>query len=132
MKYNRVAHFIDEFDSYLTSDSSSDKKKDAKFLISNYVLNREHVADKEIEYLDLSELEDFVLHIIEELKKDIQFSKLADFYFALRYQYGFVKNNLGESINIRLSVELLSDLAKLHNPYAIKYLSFCRKILFNS
>lgn len=127
--YNLATPYLDELADYLTSDDSIDKKRDAKFFIANYVLNSDLLGDCEDECLDFKEMDELVLYIIEKLKKDVRFAKLADYYFVLRYLFGFANNDLGDVINSRMSIDLLLDLSKVHNPYAKQFLYFFRKIL---
>ncbi len=122
---NFVAPYIKELNEYLSDYSGNDVRKRAKFLISNYVLNRSELKSQSTEELmDPKDWEEIVLPIIEKLKKNSKFYQIADYYFVLRYLYGFVDNNFSSSMNQQICASLLLDLVNLNNEFAKNFCNF--------
>lgn len=118
--------FIDELDDYLNSDIKRNKIQDAKFFITNYFLGIDNFVDEE---MDITELDELVLEIIGKLKSDIRFSQIADYYFSLRYLFGFVDYTFGSATTTEITAILLQDLSTLNNAYARRFLVFFRNLI---
>lgn len=121
--------FMDELEDFLKTDVGKNTRKKAKFLISNNILNSvmTDISSNE-EIPDVKEFDETVLYIIENLKKDTHFYKVADYYFALRYVYGIVNNGLSQILNQQLGIYLLLDLTNINNPFAKRYFNFIKKV----
>lgn len=129
---NLVSTYIDELDIYLTDDSGKNIRKDAKFLISNYILNKSELESYQDDSIfKVEEFNEIILPIIEELKKDKLFYKVADYYFALRYLYCLADNELSQVLSQQFGFHLLLDLEKINNPFAKRYLKFVKKMFKN-
>ena len=58
--------------------------------------------------------------MLKELKKDAQYSSLADYYTALGYVLGCVNNELTEAMNTAVGAEMMWVFTRLGNEYAKK------------
>lgn len=126
----KIQPYFEELTEYFSEKSGSDSRKSARFLLSNYVVNSSELVDgSDDDVVALKESDEFILPIIEKLKNSVSFARLGDYFFCMRYVYGLVDNELSNILNQQIGIHLMYDLTLIHNPYAIKYLNFYKKVL---
>lgn len=126
---SQIAPVFEEFSEYIKQKAGRNKEKSAKFFLVNYYLDSQLENNQEEVDLEPQEIDEEVLGVIKELRSDIQWSPVGDYYFALRYLYGFSNNNFSRIMNREMGAQLLADLAVLDNQYASSWLRFIEKIL---
>ena len=65
--------------------------------------------------------EDQIIEYIKHLKAAPDYFELADYYIACMYFVGFVDNDFDLETNQRIALELLIQLCKLENRYALAF-----------
>ena len=95
------------------------KDKRSKKEISSFVLNivLPNFNDNEI-----------FLYLIEILKETRKYSKVADYFFALRYMFNLVDNDYDYATNQLIGSELITGLSRLNNPYAKRFIEIQKKV----
>lgn len=69
-------------------------------------------------------LEEYELHIvlnIYRLKHSAEYADLGDFYMALRYIFGMVRNGNSPELNSAIGYQMMSEFSMLGNIYADKF-----------
>ncbi|MDR4888226.1 helix-turn-helix transcriptional regulator [Fredinandcohnia sp. QZ13] len=92
------------------------------FYLKDYSINEEEDCLEDVEQNDLEELDQAIIELLKELKKDVQYSSLADYYTALRYVLGCVNNELTEAMNMAVGAEMMWAFTQLGNEYAMKFI----------
>lgn len=64
--------------------------------------------------------------MLGEMKESQKLYKLADYYLALSYLFNCVNNNLSYPKNREIGDEMMRAFARLHNPYAKRFLALLR------
>ncbi len=80
------------------------------------------------EYID--KYERLILQYIYELKHKGYF-EIADYYNAIRYVFGVVRNELSLELNRAIGHEMLRSLVLMRNPYAEDYIKACDELRNN-
>jgi len=109
------------------AEALSDKRVSKKDFFKNFYLKdcsfpNEGKLLGETELKDLKEMGETVVELLKELKKNAQYSNLADYYIALRYLLGCVDNELTEAMNKAVGSEMIWAFAQLGNKYAKKFI----------
>lgn len=107
------------------------KDKRSKKEISSFVLNivLPNFNDNEIRTPQFKrDINEFFLYLIEILKETRKYSKVADYFFALRYILNLVDNNNDYATNQLIGSELITDLSRLNNPYAKRFREILKKV----
>lgn len=120
--------FSDKFSNQMKDFKSkkNKNKKDIKALITDVVLP--NINDNEIKTpLFKKAINEFFLPNIELLKETQKYSKVADYFFVLRYICDLVDNDEDFATNQLIGYKLIYDLARLNNPYAIHFLETVKK-----
>lgn len=86
--------------------------------------------DDLIKILNDDDLQKDFLERIKVLKKSNNWADLGDYYLALYYYYGIVKNDNEHIINTRIGVELLGTLSEIGNPYATNCIDILMKTIW--
>ncbi|MFR4032365.1 MAG: hypothetical protein ACLTZN_00465 [Streptococcus sp.] len=68
------------------------------------------------------DINEFFLYLIEILKETRKYSKVADYFFALRYMFNLVDNDYDYATNQLIGSELITGLSRLNNPYAKRFI----------
>jgi len=107
------------------------KDKRSKKEISSFVLNivLPNFNDNEIRTPQFKrDINEFFLYLIEILKETRKYSKVADYYFALRYMFNLVDNDYDYATNQLIGSELITGLSRLNNPYAKRFIEILKKV----
>lgn len=107
------------------------KDKRSKKEISSFVLNilLPNFNDNEIKTPQFKKaINEFFLPNIELLKETQKYSKVADYFFILRYICDLVDNDEDFATNQLIGYKLIYDLARINNPYAIHFLEIVKKV----
>lgn len=121
--------FSDEFSNQMKDFKSkkNKNKKDIKGLITDVVLP--NINDNEIKTPQFKKaINEFFLPNIELLKETQKYSKVADYFFILRYFCDLVDNDEDFATNQLIGYKLIYDLARINNPYAIHFLEIVKKV----
>ena len=102
------------------------KEPPKKLVQAMYLTSYDDEADSE--WLQQREefLEEYELHIvlnIYRLKHSAEYSDLGDFYMALRYIFGMVRNGNSSELNSTIGYQMMSEFSMLGNIYADKFSS---------
>lgn len=92
------------------------------FYLKDCSIKEEENCPKDVEQNDLEELDQAIIELLKELKKDVQYSSLADYYIALRYILGCVNNEISEAMNKAVGEEMMCAFMRLGNEYAKKFI----------
>lgn len=92
------------------------------FYLKDCSIMEEENCLEDVEQKDLEELDQVIIELLKELKKDAQYSSLADYYTAIRYVLGCVNNELTEAMNKAVGAEMMWTLTRLGNEYAKKFI----------
>ena len=108
--------FIDEFEEI--------KESPKKLVQSMYLTSYDD--EKNSEWLQQREefLEEYELQIIlniYRLKHSQEYADLGDFYIALRYIFGMVRNGNSPELNSAIGYQMMSEFSMLGNIYADKF-----------
>lgn len=106
------------------------KDKKSKKEISSFVLNivLPSFNDNEIKTPQFKrDINEFFLYLIEILKETRKYSKVADYFFALRYMFNLVDNDYDYATNQLIGSELITGLSRLNNPYAKRFIEIQKK-----
>ena len=108
--------FMDAFDGI--------KESPKKLVQAMYLTSYDDEADSE--WLQQREefLEEYELHIvlnIYRLKHSAEYADLGDFYMALRYIFGMVRNSNSSELNSTIGYQMMSEFSMLGNIYADKF-----------
>ncbi len=106
------------------------KDKKSKKEISSFVLNvvLPSFNDNEVRTPQFKrDLNEGLLYLIEILKESRKYSKVADYFFALRYMFNLVDNDYDYATNQLIGAELINGLSKLNNPYAKQFIQIGKK-----
>jgi len=120
--------FSDKFSNQMKDFKSkkNKNKKDIKALITDVVLP--NINDNEIKTPQFKKaINEFFLPNIELLKETQKYSKVADYFFILRYICDLVDNDEDFATNQLTGYKLIYDLARINNPYAIHFLEIVKK-----
>lgn len=107
------------------------KDKKSKKEISSFVLNvvLPSFNDNEVRTPQFKrDLNEGLLYLIEILKESRKYSKVADYFFALRYMINLVDNDYDYATNQLIGAELINGLSKLNNPYAKQFIQIGKKV----
>lgn len=107
------------------------KDKRSKKEISSFVLNivLPNFNDNEIKTPQFKrDINEFFLYLIEILKETRKYSKVADYFFALRYMFNLVDNDYDYATNQLIGSELITGLSRLNNPYAKRFIEIQKKV----
>lgn len=107
------------------------KDKKSKKEISSFVLNvvLPSFNDNEVRSPQFKrDLNVGLLYLIEILKESRKYSKVADYFFALRYMFNLVDNDYDYATNQLIGSELINGLSRLNNPYAKKFIQIGKKV----
>lgn len=109
------------------AEALSDRRVSKKDFLKNFYLKDCSFPDEEkllgdTELKDLEKISETVVELLRELKKNAQYSNLADYYIALRYILGCVDNELTEAMNKAVGSEMIWAFAQLGNKYAKKFI----------
>ena len=107
------------------------KDKKSKKEISSFVLNvvLPSFNDNEVRTPQFKrDLNEGLLYLIEILKESRKYSKVADYFFALRYIINLVDNDYDYATNQLIGTELINGLSKLNNPYAKQFIQIGKKV----
>ena len=78
--------------------------------------------------MNTNEWDEEILLVIEKLK-NTQYSDVAYYYFALRYIYNIANSGHDKAINQLIGIALFTDLIKINNKYAKRYLAIVEKLI---
>ena len=70
----------------------------------------------------LRESEQQIRFLLKILKKDSEYSDLADYYMALRYYFGVVCNDNSDALNKAIGEEMMVAFGYLDNKYVLDFL----------
>ena len=107
------------------------KDKKSKKEISSFVLNivLPSFNDNEIKTPQFKrDINELFLYLIEILKETRKYSKVADYFFALRYMFNLVDNDYDYATNQLIGSELITGLSRLNNPYAKRFIEIQKKV----
>lgn len=107
------------------------KDKKSKKEISSFVLNvvLPSFNDNEVRTPQFKrDLNEGLLYLIEILKESRKYSKVADYFFALRYMFNLVDNDYDYATNQLIGSELITGLSRLNNPYAKRFIEIQKKV----
>lgn len=93
-----------------------------RFYLKDCSFQDEQGLPEDIEKKDLDELEEAIIELLKELKKNSQYVALADYYMALRYVLGCVNNDLTEAMNKAVGAEMMWAFAQFGNMYAKNFI----------
>lgn len=103
------------------------KNMNSKVFIKNYYLCdcsedviSENMSDEECQ--SVYEMDDTIIELLQVLRKDRDYYELTDYYIALRYVLGCVKNELTIEFNKTIGAEMMYSFALLNNKYALELL----------
>lgn len=116
---------VKQIEDFLLKDRKSKKE------ISSFVLNvvLPSFNDNEVRSPQFKkDLNEGLLYLIEILKESRKYSKVADYFFALRYMCNLVDNDYDYATNQLIGSELITDLSRLNNPYAKKFIQIGKKV----
>ena len=68
----------------------------------------------------LSNGEEVIIFLLQELNASVQWSNLANYYLAIRYLFCIIDNDYSDEINRAIGEEMMLGLASIGNPYAKK------------
>lgn len=92
------------------------------FYLKDCSIKEEENCSEDVEQKNLEGLDQEIIELLKKLKKDAQYSSLADYYTALRYVLGCVNNELTEAMNKAVGAEMLWAFTRLGNEYAKKFI----------
>lgn len=110
---------------------SSNKKEN---LLKKFYLKDMNEVSEKCSNTDINEIEDIEEEMIEglkELKSFPDYSDLADYYIALSYVMGCVKNERSEELNKVIGAEMMSVLLKMDNKYSCRFLEIGKIFIQN-
>lgn len=116
---------VKQIEDFLLKDKKSKKE------ISSFVLNvvLPSFNDNEVRSPQFKrDLNEGFLYLIEILKESRKYSKVADYFFALRYMFNLVDNDYDYATNQLIGAELINGLSKLNNPYAKQFIQIGKKV----
>lgn len=116
---------VKQIEDFLLKDRKSKKE------ISSFVLNvvLPSFNDNEVRSPQFKrDLNEGLLYLIEILKESRKYSKVADYFFALRYMCNLVDNDYDHATNQLIGSELINGLSRLNNPYAKKFIQIGKKV----
>lgn len=116
---------VKQIEDFLLKDKKSKKE------ISSFVLNvvLPSFNDNEVRSPQFKrDLNEGLLYLIEILKESRKYSKVADYFFALRYMFNLVDNDYDYATNQLIGSELINGLSRLNNPYAKKFIQIGKKV----
>lgn len=116
---------VKQIEDFLLKDKKSKKE------ISSFVLNvvLPSFNDNEVRSPQFKrDLNVGLLYLIEILKESRKYSKVADYFFALRYMFNLVDNDYDYATNQLIGSELINGLSRLNNPYAKKFIQIGKKV----
>lgn len=118
VKYQRIIDGV---------EALNDKRVSKKDFFKRFYLRDCSIAEEEklagdTERKELEEMDEIVVELLRELKKNTQYSNLADYYTALRYIFGCVDNGLTEAMNKVVGSEMIWAFAQLGNNYAKRFI----------
>lgn len=116
---------VKQIEDFLLKDKKSKKE------ISSFVLNvvLPSFNDNEVRSPQFKrDLNEGLLYLIEILKESRKYSKVADYFFALRYIFNLVDNDYDYATNQLIGSELINGLSRLNNPYAKKFIQIGKKV----
>lgn len=116
---------VKQIEDFLLKDKKSKKE------ISSFVLNvvLPSFNDNEVRSPQFKrDLNEGLLYLIEILKESRKYSKVADYFFALRYKFNLVDNDYDYATNQLIGSELINGLSRLNNPYAKKFIQIGKKV----
>lgn len=134
---NSLSLYMFLFSSIINEESGKQLKdfvlndKRSKKEISSFVLNivLPNFNDNEIRTPQFKrDINEFFLYLIEILKETRKYSKVADYYFALRYMFNLVDNDYDYATNQLIGSELITGLSRLNNPYAKRFIEILKKV----
>lgn len=70
----------------------------------------------------IADVEEIMIGVLKELKKEIQWSEVADYYLALRYIIGMVDTGLSNEVNSAIGNHMMLSFAILGNKLAFRFL----------
>lgn len=121
-----MSEIRDEFLSFIKHKGKTNKYNNTKFFVSNFYLDRKKTSLDEIIDASKSEIDNFILLLLSNLKGVETLYNLREYYLALRYIFGIVNNSFNEINNKKFGILLMLDLEKMGNKYAKNYLSLIR------
>ena len=68
----------------------------------------------------MSNGEEVIIFLLQELNASVQWSNLANYYLAIRYLFCIIDNDYSDEINRAIGEEMMLGLASIGNPYAKK------------
>lgn len=105
---------------------NSNSSKNSELLKSYYLRDMSEDAvvpdNSEISPSEMDDFDDMIKDVLKELKQDGRLSVLADYYLALRYSLGCVKNEMTEDMNRAIGNEMMWAFAELGNSYAKRFI----------
>lgn len=116
---------VKQIEDFLLKDKKSKKE------ISSFVLNvvLPSFNDNEVRSPQFKrDLNEGFLYLIEILKESRKYSKVADYFFALRYMFNLVDNDYDYATNQLIGSELINGLSRLNNPYAKQFIQIGKKV----
>ena len=144
-----INNYLESYDNYKTSESMANLLwwlliseiglRNGQIAEGIKLLNNQHITNERFikqYYLkdpsdenesgllrkDLQELNESIIEILKELKKDIQYTELVDYYIALRYLLGCIDNELTKALNKTVGEEMMLSFAQLGNKYAKQFI----------
>ncbi|MGT2959227.1 helix-turn-helix domain-containing protein [Streptococcus bovimastitidis] len=126
-----MSEIRDEFLSFIKHQGKTNKYNNTKFFVSNFYLDRKKTSLDEIIDTSKSEIDNFILLLLSNLKGSETLYNLREYYLALRYIFGIINNSFNEINNNNFGILLMLDLEKMGNKYAKNYLSLIRFVYNN-
>lgn len=108
-------------------NQSSDKgsKLLKKYYLRDMSEESPNQLSSDISQRDMDDFEEEIIEIIKELKTTPELSDLADYYLALRYLMGCVRNELSDEMNRSVGSEMMWAFLQMGNKYARQYYKKC-------
>lgn len=120
--------YYENLNRFLSSGEVKKNQKDAKFIISNHLLNDIGEVDNECTNTSNNDIDEFIMTSISDFKNNKFYSDLGDYYIALRYYFNLVDNSLDREENLLIGIMILKDLNKLENRFVKKFLRMVRTL----
>ena len=103
------------------ADALYKNKIDKKtFLKQHYLKDSENTEDENKKEADefLEETDEAIYYLLQELNTSPDWSALAQYYIAIRYLFGLVKNDYSSDLNKLIGEEMMISFAAIGNQYA--------------
>lgn len=110
--------------------SLQNKQLSKKLTFKDYMKLRdtESTEIKEKRKSFIADFEVIITGVLKELKTEMEWSGLADYYLALRYIVGMVDTDLSNEMNSSVGMQMMLSFMKLGNDFAFKFCKTCLSV----